>query len=148
MSNSETSALLRFTTYYEVRVMNMKKASKKKQTIDLLALSEKERKHVINHPVLGKQILSTVTEFQDILEIIYSHHERIDGNGYPNGLKKDEIPFLARVIAVADTYDAMRSERPYRRAMTKKEAVSELEKVKDHQLDEEIVETFIQVVTS
>ena len=89
-----------------------------------------------------------MTEFQDILEIIYSHHERIDGNGYPNGLKKDEIPFLARVIAVADTYDAMRSERPYRRAMTKKEAVSELEKVKDHQLDEEIVETFIQVVTS
>ena len=111
-------------------------------------LTEEERKHITKHPVLGKQILSTVTEFQDILEIIYSHHERFDGNGYPDGLRKDEIPLLARVIAVADAYDAMRSERPYRKAMTKAEAVEELKKVKDHQLDGRIVETFIKVITA
>jgi putative nucleotidyltransferase with HDIG domain len=106
-------------------------------------LSEKEREHIINHPVLGKQILGTMSEFVEILEIIYHHHERVDGNGYPNGLKHDEIPLLARILAVADTYDAMRSERPYRQAKTKEQAIRELELAKGTQLDEQIVTTFI-----
>lgn len=111
-------------------------------------LTEKEREHIFKHPVLGKKILSTAEEFRDILDIIYTHHERVDGNGYPNGLKRDEIPLLARIIAVADTYDAMRSERPYRKAMTQKQALSELKRIKDKQLDGTLVETFIEKIAA
>lgn len=107
-------------------------------------LTEDEREHITNHPVLGKQMLGVVTEFANILDIIYSHHERVDGKGYPNGLTKDEIPLFARILAVADTYDAMLSERPYRRAKTELQAICELEKVKGSQLDEKIVDKFIQ----
>ncbi len=110
-------------------------------------LSEEEREHIFNHPVLGKKILSTAEEFRDILDIIYAHHERVDGHGYPNGLKREEIPLLARIIAVADTYDAMLSERPYRKALSKKEAIVELKRIKDSQLDGGLVEAFIKNIT-
>jgi len=111
-------------------------------------LTDEEREHIFRHPVVGKQILSTVSDFQEILDIIYAHHERIDGKGYPNGLTKDEIPLLARIMAVADTYDAMRSERPYRKARTKEEAIAELKRVKGRQLDKKIVDRFLKVVTA
>lgn len=106
-------------------------------------LSKKEREYILRHPVVGKKILSTVSEFRGILDIIYAHHERIDGKGYPDGLVKDGIPLLARILAVADTYDAMRSERPYRKAKNKECALDELNKIKGSQLDEEIVDKFI-----
>ncbi|MGB3479255.1 MAG: HD domain-containing phosphohydrolase [bacterium] len=106
-------------------------------------LTKKERKHILKHPVIGKKILSTVSEFKGILDIIYAHHERIDGKGYPDGVSREQIPLLARILAVADTYDAMRSERPYRSAKTKESAIDELNKIKGSQLDEEIVDKFI-----
>jgi putative nucleotidyltransferase with HDIG domain len=109
-------------------------------------LTEEERQHIINHPVLGKQILSAVSEFNNILEIIYAHHERVDGAGYPCGLKRNEIPLLARVLAVADSYDAMLSERPYRKAKTEKEAILELTRVRGSQLDPIIVDKFIKIL--
>lgn len=106
-------------------------------------LTKKDRDYIIKHPEIGKKILSTVGEFKEILDIIYSHHERVDGKGYPEGIRKDSIPLLARILAVADTYDAMRSERPYRGAKTKEHAIDELNKVKGSQLDENIVDKFI-----
>jgi len=111
-------------------------------------LSDKDREHIYRHPVLGRKILSTVSEFQSILDIIYTHHERIDGGGYPGGLKKEEIPLLARIIAVADAYDAMLSERPYRRAKTPEQAMEELKKVKGSQLDEKLVDKFIEIISA
>lgn len=69
------------------------------------------------HPELGKAILNQVTSFSDILPIIYSHHERVDGTGYPNGLRQEEIPLLARILSVADSFEAMTSDRAYRRAL-------------------------------
>ncbi|UCG91853.1 MAG: HD-GYP domain-containing protein, partial [candidate division WOR-3 bacterium] len=111
-------------------------------------LTEEEREHIFKHPVVGMQILSTVSDFQEILDIIYAHHERVDGKGYPNGLTKDEIPLMARIMAVADTYDAMRSERPYRKARTKEEAVAELKRVKGSQLDKKIVDRFLDVIVA
>ena len=87
--------------------------------------------------------MSTVSEFKGIIDIIYAHHERIDGKGYPDGVAREQIPLLARILAVADTYDAMRSERPYRSAKTKESAIDELNKIKGSQLDEEIVDKFI-----
>uniref|UniRef100_A0A7V3VTX5 HD domain-containing protein n=1 Tax=candidate division WOR-3 bacterium TaxID=2052148 RepID=A0A7V3VTX5_UNCW3 len=111
-------------------------------------LTEKEMMYIKNHPILAKKILGTVGDFQPILEIVYSHHERVDGKGYPEGLRHDKIPLLARIIAVADTFDAMTSERPYRRAKTKEEAIEELKRVKDTQLDGEIVDIFIKILNT
>jgi putative nucleotidyltransferase with HDIG domain len=112
------------------------------------SLTEKEREFIYQHPLVGRQILSTVSDFQDILDVIYAHHERIDGNGYPRGLKKDEIPLLARILSVADAYDAMRSERPYRRPKNKIQAQTELERVKGTQLDPLVVDTLLGIIVS
>ncbi len=110
-------------------------------------LSPKDIEHIMTHPILGRQILSTMSEFKDILDVIYHHHERIDGTGYPNGIKNREIPLLSRILAVADSYDAMRSERPYRKAKTKDQAVQELKEVQGSQLDEKVVSAFVDVLT-
>lgn len=110
-------------------------------------LNDKEREHIIRHPAVGKQILSSVADFQGILEIIQTHHERVDGKGYPQGLNRNGIPLLARILAVADTYDAICSERPYRKAKSKTQAIVELQNVKNKQLDGEIVDKFIEVLS-
>lgn len=111
------------------------------------SLSPRDIEHIMTHPIVGKQILSTMSEFKDILDVIYHHHERIDGKGYPNGLKQRDIPLLSRILAVADAYDAMRSERPYRKAKTKDQAVHELHQVQGSQLDEKIVSAFVSILT-
>uniref|UniRef100_A0A7C4TFP3 HD-GYP domain-containing protein n=1 Tax=candidate division WOR-3 bacterium TaxID=2052148 RepID=A0A7C4TFP3_UNCW3 len=109
-------------------------------------LNDEEMRYIVSHPILGKKILGTVSEFKPIIDIVYSHHERVDGKGYPEGLDRDRIPLLARIIAVADTYDAMISERPYRRAKSHKMAIEELKAVKDKQLDGEIVDIFLKIL--
>lgn len=111
-------------------------------------LTREERKHIHKHPAVARQLLSTVSDFQDILDIVYHHHERIDGKGYPDGMEKNEIPLLSRILAVADTYDAMRSKRPYREPKRKHEAIDELTRIKGTQLDERIVEKFIELIVS
>ncbi len=109
-------------------------------------LNEKEMRYIKNHPILGKKILGTVSEFEPILEIVYAHHERVDGKGYPEGIGKDKIPLLSRIIAVADTFDAITSERPYRKAKKKQEALEEMFAVKDSQLDSQIVDVFVKII--
>lgn len=109
-------------------------------------LSSKDKKYIKNHPILGKKILSNMSEFKPILDIIYAHHERVDGKGYPQGLSKEKIPLLARIIAVADTFDAMTSERPYRAAKTKEQAINEILSVKDTQLDGQVVDLFLRII--
>jgi putative nucleotidyltransferase with HDIG domain len=110
------------------------------------ALSAHELEHIYRHPVVGRQILSSVSDFEEILDIIYYHHERVDGKGYPKGLTKHEIPLLARIIAVADTYDAITSERVHRRGRGRKDAAQELKKIRGTQLDEEIVDAFLRII--
>jgi putative nucleotidyltransferase with HDIG domain len=111
-------------------------------------LTAREREYILKHPVVGKKILSTVSDFKDILDIIYAHHERVDGTGYPDGRTENDIPFLARILAVADTYDAMRSERPYRPAKEQNEAIEELILAKGSQLDAEVVDIFIEAISN
>jgi HD-GYP domain-containing protein (c-di-GMP phosphodiesterase class II) len=111
------------------------------------ALSDKEREYIFRHPAAGKQILSSVADFHGILEIIQTHHERVDGKGYPHGLNREDIPLLARILSVADTYDAICSERPYRKAKSKTQAIAELQTVKNKQLDGAIVDKFIEVLS-
>jgi putative nucleotidyltransferase with HDIG domain len=109
-------------------------------------LTEEEWHIMKQHPTWGFDMLAEVTFLQPAsLEVIYSHHERWDGCGYPRGLAGEAIPLAARIFAVVDTYDAITSDRPYRRARTHQVAVAELQRVAGHQLDPRAVDAFRQV---
>jgi putative nucleotidyltransferase with HDIG domain/PAS domain S-box-containing protein len=107
-------------------------------------LTDEEFALVKLHPGKGADILSPIRQFQLILPIIRHHHERLDGRGYPDGLKGDEIPFLSRIIHVADSYDAMTADRPYRKAPGREFAISELKKYSGLQFDPDAAEAFIR----
>ncbi len=100
-----------------------------------------------NHTVLGKKIVEPmINREDDILHFIYYHHERYDGKGYPEGLKGEEIPQVARIAAIANAYDAMTSDRPYKKAKSKKEALVELKANSGLQFDPEMVKRFITLL--
>ena len=106
-----------------------------------------EYEMVREHPVLGEKMLRS-TAAQDILPWVLHHHERWDGGGYPAGLAGNAIPFEARIIALCDAYDAMRSDRPYREGLTEAGALVELAAMAGGQFDPELTREFIQVVRS
>lgn len=110
------------------------------------SLNAEEWEKIKNHTVIGYQILRAADKYSNIAEYAMSHHERIDGKGYPNGLKGDDIPLFAKIIAVADAYEAMTADRTYRNAMKQEEAIKELEKHSGTQFDESIVDVFVQKV--
>lgn len=109
-------------------------------------LSEKEFAVLKTHPVIGVNILKSVKLLDRLVPAIYHHHERFDGKGYPHGIKGNKIPLFARIIAVADSFDAMTSNRPYRRALSIQIALSELERNKGTQFDPDIVDIFIRIL--
>jgi len=108
-------------------------------------LSESEFKLVKLHTTIGEKILSRIEGFEEVARIVRSHHEKVDGSGYPDGLKGDEIPFLSKVISVADIYDALTSDRPYRGALSPKEALSIMEEMP---LDREVLSVAKRVFPS
>ncbi len=110
------------------------------------ALSSEDRKAIENHPLFGDQILSPIKFLREAQDIVLHHHERYDGNGYPSRLKGEEIPLLARIITVADSFDAMTSDRPYRKALTVEHALSELKTKAGSQFDPNIVRVFEKVI--
>ena len=95
------------------------------------------------YEVITYRLLGTSNDFTNIAVFILAHHEKLDGTGYPRGLKGDEIPWKARVVAVADSYDAMTSDRPYRKALSKDQAIAELIKNSGIQFDPDIVKVFV-----
>ncbi|MBI5675929.1 MAG: PAS domain S-box protein [Nitrospirae bacterium] len=105
-----------------------------------------EMEEVRLHPVKGASILKPIKQLEKIVPLIRHHHERIDGKGYPDGLKGDDIPLLARVLCVADAYDSMVSDRPYRKAPGKEYAISELKRCAGTQFDFGVVEAFLRVI--
>lgn len=105
-------------------------------------LSAEEIRAIRMHPVLGGELVEEIDFLSDAAPIVRHHHERFDGAGYPDGLVGDAIPLLARVLTVADSYDAMTSDRAYRPRMTQDEAIEEMLRVKGMQLDAAIVEQF------
>lgn len=109
-------------------------------------LSSGEWRIMKSHAYLGYKILCKDNELKRIALYVKHHHERIDGQGYPNGLKGDEIPLISRIISVVDAYDAMTSDRPYRQALAKKEAITELLLNANTQFDQNIVKVFINNV--
>lgn len=94
------------------------------------------------HPVIGERILTKVDDYDEIAHIVRHHHERIDGNGYPDRLAGDEIPLVSRIIAVADAYDAMTSVRPYRDAMPSHVARLRIAQAVGTQFDTTVVAAF------
>lgn len=111
-------------------------------------LSDDEFKKIKRHPLLGARILKNIDYLAAARPAILHHHERYDGDGYPNGIKGTAIPLGARIIAVADSYDAMISDRPYRSGMTHNKAVAEINKNKGSQFDPEIADVFLSVIES
>jgi putative nucleotidyltransferase with HDIG domain len=91
------------------------------------------------HPELGVKILSRISSLRREAEVVAAHHERMDGSGYPAGLRGTAIPIEARIIAVADTYDAIVSDRPYRKARTRAEAITILQEESGKRLDQAVV---------
>ena len=109
-------------------------------------LTEDEFKEIKRHPEIGYRILSTVNEMSEIAEYILLHHEMWNGNGYPKGLKGENIPMESRIIAIVDAYDAMTSERSYRKALSEEFAIEELQRNSGIQFDAELVKIFIEKV--
>lgn len=109
-------------------------------------LTEKEFEIVKRHPVHGAGILKNVSCFEDMVPFVMYHHERIDGKGYPEGLKGEQIPLHARILHVADSFDAMTAYRPYREAPGKEYAFAEFKRLKGTQFDRDIVEAAFRVL--
>lgn len=109
-------------------------------------LNKLEWEDIIRHPEIGYRILSTVNDMAEMAEYVLAHHEKWDGSGYPKGLIGEAIPLKSRIIAIADTFDAITSERSYRSGLTKEFALSELNKYSGTQFDPELIKIFTEVV--
>jgi len=111
-------------------------------------LTDEEYSQIKNHPSIGAHILGSAAIFQDIIPIVKHHHERYDGNGYPSKLKGEEIPYLARIAAVADTFDAMTSRRSYRGPIDIEHVKEEIKRCEGTQFDPQIAEVFIEILNN
>jgi putative nucleotidyltransferase with HDIG domain len=109
-------------------------------------LTDDEYEIVKMHPFHGAQVLAQIEGYGPVANIVLAHHERIDGTGYPNGMPGDQVPVIARIISVADTYDVMTSRDSYRKPVTSQTAIAELRRVSGTQLDGEIVEIFVNIL--
>ena len=109
-------------------------------------LTDEEWEIVKRHPERGAELVGHLPDHADVAEIILSHHERIDGRGYPRGLAGDAIPLLSRMISIADTYDVMTGRDSYRQPVSSAEAIEELRRVSGSQLDSDLVEIFVERV--
>jgi putative nucleotidyltransferase with HDIG domain len=111
-------------------------------------LTDEEYEIVKMHPFHGAQVLAQIEGYGPVANIVLAHHERIDGTGYPNGMPGEQIPLIARIISVADTYDVMTSRDSYRKPVTSQTAIAELRRVSGTQLDGDIVEVFVRMLES
>jgi HD-GYP domain-containing protein (c-di-GMP phosphodiesterase class II) len=109
-------------------------------------LSPEEWTSIRQHPLLGKQIMEQAPELTDVVPLVLHHQERWDGNGYPQRLRGDQIPLGARIIAAADAYHAIRSDRPYRSGRTHREATHELRRCSGGQFDPHVVDVLLHIL--
>jgi putative nucleotidyltransferase with HDIG domain len=109
-------------------------------------LTDEQIRQIRNHVNLGASMLKALGEMNPIIPLILHHHEAWDGSGYPDGLQGEEIPLMSRILAVADSYDAMTSDRPYRRAMSRSKAIDEIKRCSGTSFDPRVVEAFLSVV--
>ncbi len=108
-------------------------------------LTPEEYEHIKTHSIIGERILKPVVEEHEILDMVRLHHERFDGSGYPDGLSGEQIPIGVAIMALADAYDAMTSDRPYRKSLGHKVALEEIQKGSGSQFVPDAVEAFLRV---
>jgi HD-GYP domain-containing protein (c-di-GMP phosphodiesterase class II) len=109
-------------------------------------LTQKELEEIRSIPIRGANLLRSISSLKPVLPIVMHRHERYDGKGYPQGMKGDDIPLGARIVAVADSFMAMVSKRHYRKQMTVKEAMEEIVKHRGTQFDPAVVDAFLKVM--
>jgi len=109
-------------------------------------LTDQEFKKIKEHTIMGANIIKPVDFLKNSYKAVYHHHERYNGNGYPDGIKEEEIPLSARIIAVVDAYDAMGSDRPYRKKLGKDIIIKELKEQSGKQFDPEVVKVFLSII--
>jgi HD-GYP domain-containing protein (c-di-GMP phosphodiesterase class II) len=139
MEKMELAALLHDVGKIGVKDSILRKPSK---------LTPEEFAAVQRHPVSSAEIIQPVAYLRDLTPAVRHHHERYDGKGYPDGLSGEAIPFTARIITVADSFEAMTSDRPYRRALTFEKALAEIKRCTGSQFDPEVVEVFLTMTQS
>ncbi|MBL7151637.1 MAG: HD-GYP domain-containing protein [Candidatus Omnitrophica bacterium] len=108
-------------------------------------LNEEERRRMEEHPLVGVTILDPIKELEESIQGVKCHHERYDGSGYPEGLKGEDIPLIAAIISVADAFDAMITDRPYRKGLSRKEAIEEIKRVSGKQFDARIAGVLVKL---
>ena len=109
-------------------------------------LEKDELEKILAHPREGEKILKPLRSLSAVRDVVLYHHERYDGRGYPEGLKGEEIPIYARIVAVVDSYDAMTTTRPYRQALSRAQAIKELEEKAGQMWDPELVRLFVELL--
>jgi putative nucleotidyltransferase with HDIG domain len=129
---------------HDIGKIGIRKSVLKKQG----ELSDDEYSHMASHSIIGEGILRSVIDDGEILTMVRHHHERYDGKGYPDGMVGRQIPVGARILAVADMYDAMTSDRPYRKAVDPRIALDEIKRQSRIQLDPGIVEAFLAMINN
>lgn len=142
LSSSELKCLHRGALLHDIGKMGVKDSILYKPD----KLTPEEYGQMKHHPENGAQILSLALGMKSITPIVLYHHERYDGRGYPEGLAGTDIPLLARIVSLADAYDAMTSNRPYRKAMTEGEALKEVKAELGKQFDPELGQVFIDML--
>jgi len=143
LSNDDKKKLIYGAYMHDIGKINIPKEVLNKK----MPLTKEEWELLKQHPQNGVAIIKPVKSLRDISQLILHHHERYDGKGYPGNLKGEEIPFLARVLTVVDSFDAMTSNRPYNKRKTYEEAIEELKKCSGTQFDPSITNSFIEVIT-
>ena len=134
---------LKYGAYlHDIGKINIAKEILNKRT----ALSDVEWNILQQHPVNGADLIKSVKGLESIIPLILHHHEKYNGTGYPDNLKGEEIPYLARILTITDSFDAMTSSRPYKPAKTFSEAITELKKFSGQQFDPVLVDEFIEIV--
>ena len=111
-------------------------------------LSDDEYSEIKNHPSIGAHILSSASIFKEFIPIVKHHHERYDGHGYPSQLEGENIPYLARIAAIADSFDAMTSKRTYRDSLPLNVVISEFNRCKGTQFDPELTDIFLDILNN
>ena len=139
-SSSELSRLATLTLLHDIGKINLDSQILLKET----ALTDQEWEEIKKHPEVGYRITRTAEEFACVAEEIFAHHERWDGKGYPQGLQGEDIPYLARLLNIIDSYDVMSNGRPYKEKISLDEIIEEIEKSSGKQFDPNLAEEFVK----